>query len=411
MIQYKEHFTSLYNDWQQIDIVVSRDCTLRCTYCYLHKHKDNKYDREEILTSFDKLLNYLHNHNPDGSDKPEGIVIGFYPEPWVDIQKTNSLILDTLEIISKYERFSQNYMIMLGTNGVRLHEKIPILDHIMNNLSVNVTIDGVKEQHDLYRVFPSGEGSWDTVVKNVKQYQDKYNIFSTKVTIGPDTIKYIYDACLFLWNELNLYDININVVFEDLWGDNESKERCLKEFDDQLSKIYNYIVENKLWEEGKYMGMLGSRNVPEDEKIFIENNFSYIESEWLLTSRAQSYCGAAHMRSIDVDGGVYPCFRLSPYSLNFESPFRMEGGNFHGESMRALHILNTYDAARSKCLECPILSACPMCVGGPMEEVKSIYDRTTHHCEFQKLQYKWSKKLLLKMNNFEVKEKGLYEII
>lgn len=390
---YQAYYESLYNDWQQIDVVVSRDCTLRCEYCYLHKHKDNRYYREQILESFDKLLDYVHNNE---DYKREGVVIGFYPEPWIDIKKSNDLIKDCLKILTKYPDFHENFMVMLGTNGVRLDQPIPILKHIMEHLAINVTIDGIKEQHDLYRVFKDGSGSWDKVVNNVKKYQDLYNIYNTKVTIGPETIKYIYDSTMYLWYDLNIIDLNMNVVFEDLWGTRQEKVELLKLYDQQLEKLTRHIIDNKVWNIPKYQSILGSNHIPQ-YNLHPNQNFTRFSPK--------AYCGAAIMRSIDVDGGIYPCFRLSPYSLNEPSPFRMDK-SLTDESSRALNMFNAYDAAPKKCLECPIMSSCSMCVGGAWEEKKSIFWRTTHHCEFQKIQYKWA----VELNNAIARDKGDEEI-
>ncbi len=383
LIEYKAVSAGTYNNWQAIDVVVSRDCTLRCEYCYLHKHPDNHYDMDAVLTSVDKLLNYYHSATSEDKIKP-GVVLGLYPEPWVDIQKTQKLIVSILRLLRKYPKFVTNYMIMLGTNGVKLHEEIPILNKIKSNLAVNVTLDGIKEQHDMYRVFADGSPSWDIVRCNVLKYQDKYNIYETKVTIGPGSIKYIFDSVTFLWNDMGMNDVNINVVFEDLWGDKEEKRKHLHDYEDQLEKLYHYILDNDLVGK-KYVSLICSRNIP-----FDKNNAAEFQPK--------PYCGAAMMRSIDVDGGIYPCFRLSPYSLNEESPFRLENTSFTEGSVRALNSLNSYDACPQKCLECSLLRVCSMCVGGAWEEKKSLFWRTIHHCEFKKLQTKWAVKLYEAIN-------------
>jgi len=390
-MKYKQYFEDKLSDYQQIDIIISRDCTLRCTYCYLHKYSDDKYDYDKIFESLDRLLDYYHN---DSIAKKNGVILSLYPEPWVDVNKTEIVIKKILLLLTKYPRFMEKYMFMLGTNGVKLDEPIPILDRLLNNLSINVTIDGIKEQHDMYRVFPDNSPSWDLVVNNVKKYQDKYNIYTTKVTYGPDTIKYMYDSTIYLWNELNLKDINMNVVFENLWGTPEDKIKTLIEFENQIEKIYNYIIEYKCWENEKYVSIISSRNIPGVYSNPFDVNF-----------HAGSYCGAAVMRSIDVDGEIYPCFRLSPYSLDKPSPFKITQ-SLNDNSVRALNCFNVYDSAPNECLKCPLLSICPMCVGGPLQEKDTIFWRTTHHCEFVKIQYKWA----LKLENYIRKLDGEGEI-
>jgi uncharacterized protein len=373
MIRYDNFEASLYNDWQEIDIIVSRDCTLRCTYCYLHKNKESSYDMDAIIASLDKLLSICTK---------EGVVLSFYPEPWVDIERSNELIKRSIKVLLKHPRYTSNYMIMLGTNGVRLDQKIPIIEHLKNHLSLSVTIDGIKEQHDMYRMFADRRGSWEIVRDNIKKYKEEYGIHSTKVTLGPNTLKFIYDSSLFLWDEMNFQDINMNVVFEDLWGSQLEKAKSLEIFEEQLSKLADDVIRNKRW-QSQYNGMLGARNIPA------------CQLSKMMEHSNKSYCGAVHMRSIDVDGAIYPCFRLSPYSMKEDKSLVIEEEN---ENLRALHLLDNFDTVTEKCRSCPLLGTCAMCVGGAFEEQHSIFWRTTHHCEFQKLQYKYARKLFNAIN-------------
>lgn len=373
MIRYENYIDSI-SDWQQIDIIVSRDCTLRCSYCYLQKSKDEFYDLPTIIKSLDDTLTEAENKGEDG------IVIGLYPEPWANMERSNELLLNIAKTILKHPKYISNYMIMLGTNGVLLDKQIPMIEKLIDKISIAVTLDGIKEQHDMYRIFEDGSPSWNIIKNNILKYQKKYNIYATKVTLGPDTIKYIYESTLFLWDEMNFKDINMNVVFEDLWGDR--LDECLKLFEEQLILLLEDIIKNKRWENQKFNGLFGTRNIP-GSLIFDDMH------EGHKISIAKPYCGASVMRSIDNDGSVYPCFRLSPYSLQGDTSFNVK----NNERERALKVLNTFDAVPDKCRDCDLLGQCPMCVGGAYEEYNSIFARTTYHCEFQKLMAKYSYKL------------------
>ncbi len=379
MIQYNSFLDSPFNDWQEIDIIVSRDCTLRCTYCYLQKNNDSYYDIDAVISSVENLIN-----EADKNDKP-GIILSFYPEPWVNISRTNELIKRSLEAVYKNGKFISNYMLMLGTNGVNLHKPIPILKNLKEHLSLSVTLDGVKEQHDMYRVFPDGSPSWDIIKNNILSYQDEYNIRSTKVTLGPDTLKYLYESTLFLWDDMGIGDINMNVVFENLWGNNI--EKYLDIFKEQMLLLSNDIITNKRWEKMQYQGIIGSRHIP--LKLLGEESNPY--------SISRTYCGAASMRSVDSDGETYPCFRLSPYATHENKKYAIK----NEEIGRSLRLLNNFDSAPNKCRTCELLNNCPMCVGGVIEDVDSIYWRTTYHCEFQKIQFQFAYDLYKKMNGVD----------
>jgi len=359
-----------FNDWQEVDIIVSRDCLLRCTYCYLDKKKDVVYDLETIINNADILLSHIHENL-----SVPGIVFGLYPEPWVNINRTNEIITRIIKLLPKYPKFISNYMFSLGTCGVNLQKEIPILSKIPGHYSIQVTLDGIQEQHDMFRVFPNGDPSWELIKNNILEYQQKYNIYTTKVTLGPESIKYIYDSTLFLWNEMNINSINMNVVFEDVWVSEYEKLKSLNEFDNQLNKLTKYIIENNIYKT-KYISILG--NI----QLVFEKNFIN-----------QIYCGAAVMRSIDSDGSIYPCFRLSPYSLDENTTFKIKPNDNKFETSeveRSLKLLNNFDAAPQKCLNCELINSCSMCVGGAYEEQGTLYYRTVHHCEFIKIQNKYA---------------------
>lgn len=376
---YTENVKSIKSTYREIDVIVSRDCTLRCSYCYLKKKQDEFYDMEEVLKSVDILLAEL-----SVNDGVEGVILSLYPEPWVNINRTNNLIIGLLNLLLKYPKFITKFMFMLGTNGVLLDKEIPILEEILERASVAITLDGIKEQHDKYRIFPNGAPSWDIVKNNIKKYGKKFHIDNTKVTFGPDTLKYIYDSSIFLWEEMNFIDINMNVVFENLWGDELNE--CLNIFEEQLDLLTNDIIKNKRWETFQYNSLVGMRFVP-------SLNFN-MGSE---NSAFHPPCGATIMRSIDSDGGIYPCFRLSPYSLNEDKRFLISNNR---EKTRTLYILSNIDSLQEKCRLCPLLEKCSACIGNSYEDNKehSIYWRTTHHCEFIKLQSKYAIKIFNAMN-------------
>jgi len=394
MHQYNPPAASSFSDFQEIDVITSRDCTLRCTYCYLQKHPDLDYSIPKIVEGLDRVLQDLETKRKDSENNPKvnvtsnvaykGIVLGFYPEPWANIPRTDKLIRECLKVVYKYPYYAERFMLSLGTNGVRLDQVIPVTEHLLHNTSIAVTIDGVKEAHDKYRLFANGAPSWDIVKRNILKYQQKYNIYRTKITLGPDTLKYVYDDMVFCFEELHFNDIHMNVVFEDLWGTFEQKQESLRIYDEQLAKCYDYIVKNRLWETGKYFSPLGSQQLPTTELS------------------AKAYCGAGVMRSVDTTGDIYPCFRLSPYSLQERTTFKIDTeGN-----AKALNMLNALDSAPIRCRNCWLHSSCPMCVGGAYEEGGSLFYRTIHHCEFQQIQAHWAYKLFVEMNKEEIIQSG-----
>ena len=64
-------------------------------------------------------------------------------------------------------------------------------------------------------------GSYADVVKNIPLWLEQFPEDSTKVTISSADIPYICESVLHLYS-LGIHEVNINVVFEDVWKERES---------------------------------------------------------------------------------------------------------------------------------------------------------------------------------------------
>ena len=159
-------------------------------------------------------------------------------------------------------------------------------------MSVTVSIDGVQELHDMYRLDEHGNGSF---AKAWEAFQDskKYGWNgSTKMTFVPGSFKYIADSIIMMLNE-GCDSIACNYAYEPLY--NPSDGYVLYS---QLKIAANYIVNNKL-----------------DVLVTIFDS--------LLGGRAKdnhNFCGGTgSMLSFAPDGSAYPCIRYAPCLL-YTSP-------------------------------------------------------------------------------------------
>lgn len=110
------------------------------------------------------------------------------------------------------------------TNGV-LYDSEPVQRFIAKNrncLNISFTIDGIKEKHDMNRVFKNGKGLFDSVVKNVPLWLSQFLNAGTKVTFASADLKYLKDSLVFL-NSLGIKEINATLVNEDVWKEGSVK--------------------------------------------------------------------------------------------------------------------------------------------------------------------------------------------
>ncbi len=240
-----------------------------------------------------------------------------FPQPsvvWDFIGGEPFLEIDLIDKICDYlkiEMFRLNhhwfnsYRFSFSTNGINYDsEKVQkFISKNKSHLSIGITIDGTKRKHDLNRIWKGdGEerGSYDDVVKNIPLWLEQFPNGGTKVTISSADIPYIKESVLHLYS-LGIHEVNINVVFEDVWKEGDDKL-----FEEQLMELADSIIDGEIYNDyacSFYSEYIGN---PLDNEV--DN---------------QNWCGAGRMLAIDAAGNFYPCTRFASYSLRTKKPLSL----------------------------------------------------------------------------------------
>lgn len=252
--------------------------------------------------------------------------------------------------------FATNGQLWFSPEAQHLFEKY----HEM--MSVTVSIDGVQELHDMYRLDEHGNGSF---AKAWEAFQDskKYGWNgSTKMTFVPGSFKYIADSIIMMLNE-GCDSIACNYAYEPLY--NPSDGYVLYS---QLKIAANYIVNNKL-----------------DVLVTIFDS--------LLGGRAKdnhNFCGGTgSMLSFAPDGSAYPCIRYAPISIGEEKSKKVRFGSVYDglyttDSQRKakaeLDAITLTSQSEQKCIDCPVSAGCGWCSGLNYEMYGTANKRFTGIC-------------------------------
>jgi len=139
--------------------VMNLDCNLACTYCYEGKQRGKHY--MSPATS-DLLVRYAEEHF---LRRGKDLTIDFYGgEPLLSI----GLIRDISQRLkADAEREGTDYGFTLVTNGTLLTVDAVSQLVPLGLKSARVSLDGPKENHDQFRPFSSGKGSFDLILKNL----------------------------------------------------------------------------------------------------------------------------------------------------------------------------------------------------------------------------------------------------
>ncbi len=370
---------------QNITFIVTHDCNLRCKYCYItHKSSDKRMNLNVAKDFIDYIL------MTDELIFSEAVILEFIGgEPLIEVELIDK-ICDYFKIkaFELDHKWSWNYRISICTNGVNYSDE-SVQNFIKKNhtkLSLGMTIDGTKEKHDLQRVFPDGSGSFDMINQNIDLWITQFPA-STKVTFASDDLKYLKDSIVYLWNR-GVKTVNSNVVFENVWKDGDDKI-----FENELIKLADYILNNKLYNSGYICS-------------FFNDTIGY---PYEKDDFDRTFCGAGKMIALSPDGKIYPCLRYCDYSLNNHEEWSVgdvENG-IDMEKVRPFMLASNRIQSDVECLSCPIASGCAFCQGFNYDDADTPtnFHRATYICKMHKARVRANDYYFAKLYNMYGVEK------
>ena len=272
-----------------ITIIPTYNCNFRCVYCFernlLSKGKDwlnSKMSIELVDAIFEQINKYIEN-----GIKVESVYL-FGGEPLLKVNK------DIVEYICQKCK-EKDIGISCITNGYDLDQYIDLISEYKFK-SVQITIDGTREEHDKRRYLASGQGSYDKIKANVSKALDsginilartnvnKQNIQAIEILLDEyknagwlekENFRYYFKSTLRCYEkpENELSDVELMKQLAEHFGDNTRRF--------QFNSIYNGVAD-------KVAYMMKS------------NGFAPLRS---------GYCGAnTGMYTIDPYGDIYPCW-------------------------------------------------------------------------------------------------------
>lgn len=364
---------------KSITFIVTKDCQLACKYCYLI----GKNDKERMSWDIAKAaIDYILSRENEFREK--SVIWDFIGgEPFLEIDLIDR-ICDYLkaEMFRLDHHWFNSYRFSFSTNGINYNTP-KVQNFIAKNrehLSVGITIDGTPKKHNLNRIWKGGDsekGSYEDVVRNIPLWLSQFPSAGTKVTISTADIPYIKESVIHLYS-LGIKEVNINVVFEDVWHEGDDAL-----FEQQLMELADEIIENEYYKEytcSFFADFIGKPMDPETDN--------------------QNWCGAGKMLAVDAAGNFYPCTRFAAYSLRDKKPIII--GDVHDgidkNLLRPFLTLDRTTQSPQKCIDCEVASGCAWCQGENYDaaETDTIYQRSTAICKMHKARvrannYYWNK--------------------
>lgn len=156
------------NPGLNIMVVLNLDCNFSCIYCYEGGMKGNLYMSD---TTADHLIDFIKDNFPEHK---KSLLIDFYGgEPLLSIRLIKSI---SRALKSFTESRGASYNFTLVTNGSLFTRLVAEELAPLGLKSVKITLDGPAEIHNRYRPFKSGAGSFDTIIRNIRETCDLVKI-------------------------------------------------------------------------------------------------------------------------------------------------------------------------------------------------------------------------------------------
>lgn len=371
--------------WQEgfsknITFIVTKDCQLACKYCYLVGKNEKERMNWDVAK---KAIDYILDREEEFREQ-SAIWDFIGGEPFLEIELIDKICdYIKVEMFRRKHHWFDSYRFSFSTNGINYDsEKVQrFIKKNLDHLSIGITIDGTKRKHDLNRIwkgnFSPEKGSYDDVVRNIPLWLEQFPGGATKVTISSDDIPYIKESVIHLF-ELGIHDVNINVVFEQVWKDGDDIL-----FEEQLIQLADAIIDGEYYKD--YACSFFSESIGKPMDATLEN---------------QNWCGAGRMLAVDAAGNFYPCTRFAAYSLREKKPIIIGNVNdgIDKNKLRPFLTLDRTTQSQQECIDCDVANGCAWCQGENYDaaETPTVYQRSTAICKMHKARvrannYYWNK--------------------
>ncbi len=217
-------------------LLVTDHCNLNCKYCYIERSLPSNYQKSHMTKEVAKAA--IEKFVSIADANSNSLKITFYGgEPLLNWE----VVEFALKYIDKIEdKISKEIHKILITNGMLLDEtKIKILSKY--NVHVALSLDGPREFHDRYRVFPDGRGTFDLVIKALNLLREHNLEPSISTVLTKEAILHIEKILKFFLDDLNIRKIGFNHI-SIIPSINSYDPEYEKEFGKAIIKIHEFIL-------------------------------------------------------------------------------------------------------------------------------------------------------------------------
>ncbi|QVW55312.1 hypothetical protein pEaSNUABM29_00272 [Erwinia phage pEa_SNUABM_29] len=359
-------------------VVTNLSCNLDCEYCY-----ERKYPRNNKAADVIDFIHACFERDKD-IENVEVIIDIIGGEPFMQ-PKLLIAAFETAEELCKIH--NRPYMFSISTNGTLLDRALnkEIVERWKDKLSIGVSIDGLPEVHDKYRIFTTTrEGSYEQAVRGYN-YLKEVGIaeLGVKATFTIDTLPHYAASMKSLIDMSGGGTISGNVTYEDVLPRSMALDIAA-----QMMDVMDYWVEKGLHTNPRNI----ITHIIPDGLDFMEiwnpdwrDKLLHDDTVRLNPDRLRPYCGTlTHMTCLGFDRKIYGCNRFMSTVTSRSAVSELVGREFVSLDGGALleEIQTQYTNYPETCLGCPMKHSCGSCAAASYENGEgTLEDRKAYHAE------------------------------
>jgi uncharacterized protein len=333
-----------------IDMDVTVECNLRCTYCF--KEKWTEHMEEQI--AFDAITWLLHS-----AGTADAHVAFMGGEPLIRFKMIKKLVPFAKR---RAAQRGQSISFSMTTNGTLVTDEVVRFWEEWG-LGFHTSIDGPPEIQDRNRPTTGGNGSSRLVEKAVPKILGYAPRTTARCTVVPDSAGSLSKSYRY-FRSLGYTDIAFVPGGPSLWDDS-----TLSLYEREFFTVAELVMDD----------------LRRGHAVNVKGFDDYANSR-IKPFRSPNACGAGRgMVLIDIHGDIWPCHR---WNKQDESTWRIGSiyEQFDDSARESLDVPSFVDLLKNDCGNCEANLTCSGgCPAENLEETGTVYRRHDNACELQRV--------------------------
>jgi uncharacterized protein len=232
-------------------LLLSDACNIRCRYCYFLAPMPRGYrfsimKKDTAIKALDLFARCVKRSIAKGH--PEQHIVIYGGEPTLN-KKVLLEALKYIDILKEKGNLPKSVSVTLNTNGILLDEEI-LTQCKASGAIVAISIDGPKEVHDQMRVYSSGGGTFDEVIRSYRLAQRMGVKTGICVTIDRHNLFKMKEIVSWLVDELGVKGLGFNILIENSTSqDREDYNRYAEVVAQQLIESFKVARAKGVYED------------------------------------------------------------------------------------------------------------------------------------------------------------------